>query len=54
VRNRENVDPFYIQGWHRGKFYPNFVAMMEKGNMGPKLSPVTLNPFKFPVGRILT
>jgi hypothetical protein len=22
VRNREKVDPFYIQGWRRGKFYP--------------------------------
>ena len=33
VRNREKIDPFYIQGWRRGKFYPDFVAMTEKGNI---------------------
>lgn len=33
VRNREKVDPFYIQGWRRGKFYPDFVAMTKKGNI---------------------
>jgi hypothetical protein len=33
VRNREKVDPFYIQGWHRGKFYPDFVAVTKKGNI---------------------
>ena len=33
VRNREKVDPFYIQGWKKGKFYPDFVAVTKKGNM---------------------
>lgn len=33
VRNREKVDPFYIQGWHKGKFYPDFVAVTKKGNI---------------------
>jgi len=33
VRNREKVDPFYIQGWHKGKFYPDFVAITKKGNI---------------------
>lgn len=33
VRNREKVDPFYIQGWRKGKFYPDFVAMTKKGNI---------------------
>ena len=32
VRNREKVDPFYIQGWRKGKFYPDFVAITKKGN----------------------
>ncbi len=31
VRNREKVDPFYIQGWKRGKFYPDFIAVTNKG-----------------------
>jgi len=31
VRNREKVDPFYIQGWKRGKFYPDFVVVTKKG-----------------------
>lgn len=31
VRSREKVDPFYIQGWRRGKFYPDFVAVTKKG-----------------------
>ena len=31
ARNREKVDPFYIQGWKRGKFYPDFVAVTKKG-----------------------
>ncbi|MEK7601445.1 MAG: DEAD/DEAH box helicase family protein [Patescibacteria group bacterium] len=31
VRNREKVDPFYIQGWRKGKFYPDFVAVTKKG-----------------------
>lgn len=33
VRNREKVDPFYIQGWKRGKFYPDFVAVTKKGHI---------------------
>jgi hypothetical protein len=33
VRNREKVDPFYIQGWRKGKFYPDFVAVTKKGNI---------------------
>ena len=33
VRNREKVDPYYIQGWRRGKFYPDFVAVTKKGNI---------------------
>ncbi|OGG78459.1 hypothetical protein A3F56_04035 [Candidatus Kaiserbacteria bacterium RIFCSPHIGHO2_12_FULL_55_13] len=31
VRNREKIDPFYIQGWRKGKFYPDFVAVTKKG-----------------------
>jgi type III restriction enzyme len=33
VRNREKVDPFYLQGYKRGKFYPDFVAVTKKGNI---------------------
>lgn len=33
VRNREKVDPLYIQGWKKGKFYPDFVAVTKKGTM---------------------
>lgn len=33
VRNREKVDPFYIQGWKKGKFYPDFVAVSKKGTI---------------------
>lgn len=32
VRNREKIDPFYIQGWRKGKFYPDFIAVSKKGN----------------------
>ncbi len=32
VRNREKIDPFYIQGWKKGKFYPDFIAVSKKGN----------------------
>jgi superfamily II DNA or RNA helicase len=31
VRNREKVDPFYIQAWQKNKFYPDFVAVTKKG-----------------------
>jgi superfamily II DNA or RNA helicase len=33
VRNREKIDPFYIQGWKKGKFYPDFVAVTKKGSI---------------------
>ena len=33
VRNREKKDPFYIQGWKRGKFYPDFVVVTKKGHI---------------------
>ncbi|MDP3758236.1 MAG: hypothetical protein Q8Q86_00805, partial [Candidatus Daviesbacteria bacterium] len=33
VRSREKIDPFYIQGWKRGKFYPDFVAVTKKGQI---------------------
>jgi len=33
VRSREKVDPFYIQGWRKGKFYPDFVAVTKKGSI---------------------
>ena len=33
VRNREKKDPFYVQGWQRNKFYPDFVAVTKKGNI---------------------
>lgn len=33
VRNREKQDPFYIQGWKKNKFYPDFVAVTKTGNI---------------------
>lgn len=33
LRNREKKNPFYIQGWKRNKFYPDFVAVTKKGNI---------------------
>ncbi len=33
VRNREKTDPFYIIGWKKNKFYPDFVAHTKKGNI---------------------
>ena len=33
VRNREKQDPFYIQGWKKNKFYPDFVALTKKENI---------------------
>ncbi len=33
VRSREKQDPFFIQGWRKGKFYPDFVALTKKGNI---------------------
>ncbi len=32
VRNQEKMEWFYIQGWKKGKFYPDFVAVTKKGN----------------------
>ena len=33
IRNREKTDPFYIIGWKKNKFYPDFVAHTKKGNI---------------------
>jgi type III restriction enzyme len=33
ARNREKKDPFYIQGWKKNKFYPDFIAATKKGNL---------------------
>lgn len=33
IRNREKKDPFYLQGWQRNKFYPDFIALTNKGNI---------------------
>lgn len=33
IRNREKKDPFYIQGWQKNKFYPDFVVLTNKGNI---------------------
>ncbi|MGC8675871.1 DEAD/DEAH box helicase [Fervidicoccus sp.] len=33
IRNRAKKDPFYLQGWHPDKFYPDFIAVTEKGNV---------------------
>ena len=33
VRNREKKDPFYLQGWKRNKFYPDFIAQTKNGNI---------------------
>jgi len=33
VRNREKQDPFFIQGWRKNKFYPDFVARTKQGNI---------------------
>lgn len=33
IRSREKKDPFYIQGWRKNKFYPDFVALTKKGNV---------------------
>ncbi|MDO8468186.1 MAG: DEAD/DEAH box helicase family protein [Candidatus Peribacter sp.] len=31
IRSREKKDPFYIQGWQKNKFYPDFIAVTKKG-----------------------
>lgn len=33
VRNREKTDPFYILGWRKNKFYPDFVAQTKRGKV---------------------
>ncbi len=33
VRNREKKDPFFLHGWQKNKFYPDFVALTKKGNI---------------------
>ncbi len=33
IRNRERKDPFYLQGWHPNKFYPDFIAVTNKDNI---------------------
>ena len=33
LRNREKKDPFYIQGWQKNKFYPDFIAVTKRGNI---------------------
>ena len=33
IRNPEKKDLFYLQGWKRNKFYPDFVAQTKKGNI---------------------
>jgi len=33
ARNREKTDPFYLQGWQKNKFYPDFIAVTKKGNI---------------------
>ena len=32
ARNRERKD-FFIQGWRKNKFYPDFIAVTERGNI---------------------
>lgn len=33
IRNRENKDPFYLFGWQKNRFYPDFIALTNKGNI---------------------
>jgi type III restriction enzyme len=33
ARSREKKDPFYLQGWRKNKFYPDFIAVTKKGNI---------------------
>lgn len=33
IRSREKKDPFYLQGWQKNKFYPDFIALTNKGNI---------------------
>jgi len=33
IRNRSKKDPFYLQGWHPDKFYPDFIAVTNRDNI---------------------
>src|SRR3989338_1092940 len=33
IRNREKKDPFYLQGWKKNKFYPDFIILTDKNNI---------------------
>ena len=33
IRNRAKKDPFYLQGWHPDKFYPDFIAVTDEDNI---------------------
>jgi len=33
IRNREKKDPFYLLGWQKNKFFPDFIAVTNKGNI---------------------
>lgn len=33
IRNREKQDLFFIQGWKKNKYYPDFIALTKKGNI---------------------
>lgn len=33
VRNREKQDPFFIYGWKKNKFYPDFIAVTKSGSI---------------------
>ncbi|MEK7644124.1 MAG: DEAD/DEAH box helicase family protein [Patescibacteria group bacterium] len=33
IRNREKADPFYIIGWKKNKFYPDFIAHTKEGDI---------------------
>ncbi|MBS3099602.1 hypothetical protein J4463_00080 [Candidatus Pacearchaeota archaeon] len=33
VRSREKKDPFFIQGWKKNKFYPDFIVVTKKNNI---------------------
>ncbi|ODS42804.1 MAG: hypothetical protein MSIBF_05870 [Candidatus Altiarchaeales archaeon IMC4] len=33
IRNREKKDPFYLQCWQRNRFFPDFIALTNKGNI---------------------
>ncbi len=57
VRNRERKD-FYLQGWQRNKFYPDFIALTKKGNIlalewkGEHLTTSDETKYKDEIGKI--